>query len=211
VKLWTLQPVSRLVDLERDQIIRGSEEHGMFFKDLPHAYPWMVAQMTKRLPAFSGEFPVWAWTKRKDLRLARWECDVGSWHVQIGFEAPADKVLLSNFDLWHCVLNNSPATLSESEWDRWHQRWDARLSRKGILQMIKEASERGVSPPDLANELERAYEESLRATWDRIFDLSPEGDSEWLGEVPPVVQACVDGLRAPWVTSVELFQGARKD
>lgn len=76
----------------------------------------MLEQMHQRLPAFTGKYPIWAWTKKPDLRNERWRWE-GIWHC-IEFEAPDDSCLVSDFAAWHDVLNGF-AHHTEAEWDEW--------------------------------------------------------------------------------------------
>ena len=54
MRLFTHQPLARLVDLQREGVIYGAREKGMFAKDMPHAYDFMVAEMAKRIGSAGG-------------------------------------------------------------------------------------------------------------------------------------------------------------
>ena len=67
-------------------------------------YHWMAKQMRERLKVPTRRmitFPVWAWLKKPNLRCERH--NYRGAHVLIEFEM--DEILLSDFDAWHCVLN----------------------------------------------------------------------------------------------------------
>lgn len=61
--------------------------------------------MSKRIPTYGGRYPVWLWpatspkTWRSILDLA------GRGDVVLVVDVPADRVLISDFDEWHAVLN----------------------------------------------------------------------------------------------------------
>lgn len=114
--LWTVQDFSRVAQLDVDGVLYGSAEHAMF----PEPYKWMLEQMAQRLPAFSGNYPVWAWAKKPDMRSTRFEYEVEEWACRIAFEVPAERVLLSDFGPWHSVLNGMPHC-TEAEWETWEQ------------------------------------------------------------------------------------------
>ena len=114
--LWTFQVSEALTSLNTDRVLYGPPEHAEF----PKAYEWMLEQMQERLPAFTGKHPVWAWTKKPDLRRERWQWE-GIWHL-IEFEAPEDKCLVSDYDAWHDVLNGF-AHHTQHEFDCWEDRW----------------------------------------------------------------------------------------
>lgn len=79
------------------------------------AYQWMSEQMATRIgPAPKGvAFPLWVWIQwesdrpRPDLRSLRhyWYAQ-GVQAVMLECEIPDRRVLASDFDMWHAVLNN---------------------------------------------------------------------------------------------------------
>lgn len=78
-----------------------------------HAYTWMCTQMQRRLGAApaAGQMPVWAWRcwrgqqrMRPDLRCAG-HLPAGAHGVLLTLQMAPSRVLLSDFELWHYVLN----------------------------------------------------------------------------------------------------------
>ena len=81
--------------------------------DFLPAYAWMSVQLARRAgpPPVGVKYPIWLWaqweghSKPPDLRrsgqLPRGQCG-----VRLEGELLAKNVLLSDFDLWHFVLNN---------------------------------------------------------------------------------------------------------
>jgi hypothetical protein len=198
MRLWTIQSPCRLVSLTEQGILHGDWDHLKNGEDSFYVrpYEWMAKQMVARLPDFSGKAPVWGWVTKYDLRAERWNWG-NRWMVCIEFEVPDDQVVLSDFDLWHQVLNNFPCSLSEAEWEDFTDREDARsraLFDQGLGGM---AGQRIV---------EAEFREEKEATWQRIFDPDLPWDDEWLGKGPRVWQACVDGLRPEQVRSTRLFR-----
>jgi len=112
--LWTLQYENFWNNLQRDGIIKFDKKEVIkdktLFDEFQDAYKWMREQMCLRIPnSPTNTFPFWAWErwwgyKRKpDLRSSEYR----DWHgFRIEFEIPDELVLLSDFDLWHSVLNN---------------------------------------------------------------------------------------------------------
>ena len=70
------------------------------------SYLWMMKQMNERITVYEGEYPIWLWpiTSRPDLRRKFWGIR-GTPAVLLKIEIPNDRVLLSDFQAWHCVLN----------------------------------------------------------------------------------------------------------
>ena len=105
-------------------------------------------------------FPLWAWyqwqsasKKRPDLRFSA-HLPSGETGVLIEFLAEADEVLLSDFELWHYVLNYLYLPSSTRD----EARFDSAL-----------ASFAANTPSEVANR-HRAFHQDVRESWDRIFD-----------------------------------------
>ena len=88
-----------------------------------HAYQWLSNRMKDLIgmPPPGVHFPVWAWyqwegvRKRPDMRTHRHWSNKGTPIVLITFQIPDDKVLLSDFDMWHVILNDGYLPLDERD------------------------------------------------------------------------------------------------
>lgn len=145
------------------------------------AYAWMKEQMAIRLPAFSGQDPVWAWHDRPDLS------HVSGWprrdpYVLLTIDVPDERVLLSNFGMWHHVLNDVYLGTEEEEaiLDKLHDEDPTRWS-------------------DTLDEWSADIERK-RHGWEHIFDLP-----RWTSQGHPRVQACIDGVSLFEVKKVKRF------
>lgn len=150
--------------------------------DYAEAYAWMRGQMAQRLSGYSGEQPVWAYLSRPNMRQQDWDTD----RVLIVADVPRERVLLSDYDLWHYVLNQWMICDSEAESDRaeeagW-QTWEP----------IRE------SGPEMI------------ASWAKVFDLGerPEPARSYLGRVGSV-QACVDRIYPNEIVRISPAPGRR--
>jgi hypothetical protein len=86
-------------------------------------------------------------------------------------------VLLSDFDMWHAVLNNSPLVSSDEEWD--------------AIEALPEAERQSV----------------CEATWPGIFAVDGPPDPYWQGSnASRIVQACFEVLRLDDVREVTVFR-----
>ena len=65
-----------------------------------------MQQMKQRLPNYRGEYPVWIWIKKPDMRHSG-HFEGGTKCVRLTLEIDPKNVLGSDFDDWHCVLNNT--------------------------------------------------------------------------------------------------------
>ncbi len=113
--LWTIQPLTWYENLLHDKIIvadKSKIDEEFFFE---YAYQWIAQQMINKIgnPSVNQDLlPIWAWyqyqginKKRPDLRHSG-HLKKGTKGVRIEFVKPSNQVLLSDFDLWHSVLNN---------------------------------------------------------------------------------------------------------
>lgn len=79
--------------------------------------------MKKRIgmPPNDVIYPVWAWyqwegvRKRPDMRTHRYGGKKGTPVVLLTIDVPNNMVLLSNFDMWHVVLNNGYLPLYDKD------------------------------------------------------------------------------------------------
>ena len=122
MKVWTIQTQEAWQRLKDTATLRISEEH-IEPKELLPAYRWMAAQMKVRIgpPPAGVEYPIWVWYQyrdaahpRPDLRH-RAHLPPGTAGVRLECEVAEESVLLSDFDLWHSVLNERYLARSDAE------------------------------------------------------------------------------------------------
>lgn len=139
MRLWTIQPVSVYETVMESGVYRcdpyqswmlqpvDESEAGLVLDgQFAECYDWMARQMEKRVGPRPEHvrYPVWAWyqfdgKKKPDLRRERWENgNPGEKWVCIFLEVPDEQVLLSDFHMWHFVLNGWPISDTEEEADR---------------------------------------------------------------------------------------------
>lgn len=123
--LWTIQQQGAWQTAQRRGVLRSDARHQADVFREPYA--WLRREMHRRIgpPPRGVQSPVWAWLqyengsrRRPDLRRSA-HLPSGSHGVLIEFSAPEDQVLLSDFELWHYVLNRwyLPQTPAEVEHD----------------------------------------------------------------------------------------------
>lgn len=112
----------RLHTIQTEAAWRAAQERGYLVGDPHHAEPfflnaygWMRFQMAERLDAYSGDYPVWAWLKRPNMRQWSYEREPS---VMVVAEVPRGRMLLSDFDAWHSVLNHWWISINEEEDER---------------------------------------------------------------------------------------------
>jgi hypothetical protein len=147
--------------------LRGNANH--VYDDFKMAYNWMIEQMKIRLKINMPDdltYPVWAWyqwcneDKRKpDLRYSGYG-EKGTKLYRIEFEIEDHKVLLSDFDLFHFVLNYWYISKNEKENNVFDEEMDKNNITLLDLQDFNKKSEK-------INSLRDQIEKS----WNLIFDL----------------------------------------
>ncbi len=159
--LWTIQSIAAWKILQREQVLFADQRYSEdLFLD---AYRWMAKQMEQRIESKSEimSLPLWAWyqwdgieRRKPDLRSSG-HLPKGQRGVRIEFEQSDKGVLLSDFDLWHYVLNYwyLPRTVADGE------AFEAELSEHN-LSFFK------MKPLPV-----RAYHQRIEDSWNRIFDL----------------------------------------
>lgn len=124
--LWTIQHRAAYEKMLKTGTLRADEAHLFCGDELRFAYDWLAMQMCERVGEPPGEvnYPVWAWyqyngvRKRPDMRGShRRYGRKGTPIVLLTVDVPDKNVLLSDFDLWHCVLNNGYIAADEADYD----------------------------------------------------------------------------------------------
>ena len=185
--LWTMQPIEVWNIIQDTGVYHCDPVKSTMLKlELVEEYEWLIRQMKKRigLPPKGVAYPVWAWYaqngkhRKPDLRSERWGYGLGNkQYACIEFEIPDDLVLLSDFDVWHIVLNNGLISETEEE--------DTR----------QEAYFESLSP-----EAQKEYREE---NWERVFDVTPF-NNHWITR-GDWVQATVWELRKEMIRGVRFF------
>jgi hypothetical protein len=129
MRLWTIlgQPAWEVLN-ERGSLVCDDETLGD--QEFLPAYRWMMSQMQDRIgpPPPGAQLPLWAWQRYDGRRLkpiARRDWaprGVKLWRVE--FHVPDEQVLLSDFILWHFVLNGSFLPNTRGEHDAYFAEFD---------------------------------------------------------------------------------------
>lgn len=186
MRLWTMQPAGVLDILKKDGVFHCDQDKSIYGEDYKAPYAWMVDQMNRKgITRPEGcSLPVWAWyrhnwkEKKPDLRRIGLG-EPGARTVCIEIEIPDEEVLLSDFDIWHYVLNDMwfDRSRNEAEFDERHEWFDR-----------------------LAPEEQKALK---KQSWENIFDIEPYED-DWVTK-GRYVQAVFWELRREQVKKVQYF------
>lgn len=138
------------------------------WKSFRRPYLWMIREMIKRIgpSPIRSQYPVWFWFQwdknkvKPDLRHSG-HLMKGTKAVRLTCLLELSDVVLSDFDDWHCVLNNWYCGDDDADWDR----WNAELESQGI---DPHSGGHWENP----NPLPEEYDRRRQASWQKIFDLN---------------------------------------
>jgi len=182
LKLWTIQRYETWEEFQERGILRADGRRADSY--LRSAYRWMMEQMKKRLPSYTGRYPIWAWYQPKpDLRSSGYLAK-GTRGIRIEFQVPESRVLLSDFDAWHIVLNQGYLSLTEEEDEAWEKRLPSQKHRY--------------------DELSRSSQLEIKQSWERIFDLDTLASSQWVSS-GRYIQAVLEEISLGEVVRVKPF------
>jgi hypothetical protein len=200
VTLWTLQPICVWEALQAEGVLRVDDQHPRFEDGFRTPYDWLRRQMAARTHGYQGGYPWWAWHSPKpDLRSERHGIGMGQEYVRMELRVDKSRVMLSDFDMWHCVLNGCYLALDEQEDADFDAAWDRRLCSKHWR--VKSEN----WPPAMWDEFRAQVAES----WVRCLDEEQfSQSSEWWG-VQRSIQATFEEFRLSDVVRVTHYVGAR--
>lgn len=183
MRLWTIQPEEVYEQILRDGKYILDEDKSSNCKDFNQAYSWLKKQMDIKGIKNDNNL-LWAWHTfngkhhKPDLRYSAYDTR-GTKSVCLELEIPDERVLLSDYNAWHYVLNDSYLDMStnEEEWNK-ERDWFDHL------------------PFD---ERQKVKEES----WQRIFDTT-YFKNDWVSK-GVYVQATFYGLELNDIKRVQHF------
>lgn len=124
MRLWSIQPAEIADDVASGRRFVSDPKLADCYnldESFTSSYHWLISEMEQRIPRPKDvEIPIWAWHTnygaqlRPDRRRSMFK-NYGHEDVIMELEVPEELVLLSDFDDWHCVLNNYPIFTAEEE------------------------------------------------------------------------------------------------
>lgn len=114
MRIWTTQTISFWNQLQELGTAHCDTSRSWGLSEMKEAYDWMADQMTRRIgppPCPEIVYPVWGWQQvgsyKKEYHGSFHDCSgYDDEFMFITAEIPDERVLLSDFDMWHHVLNH---------------------------------------------------------------------------------------------------------
>jgi hypothetical protein len=141
------------------------------------AYTFINEEMKRRMPSYAGPYPMWAWAERPDLRSERHNFYDKS--LLITADVPDERILLSDFGLYHVCLGGWYLSLTEKE--------DDEVSMLGEL---------------------KPTNEQIKESWKRMFEINRKRSKEeirWIGKSDKI-QCCIDGIFMSEIVDIKRFK-----
>lgn len=148
IKVYTIQNAKVLDKLNSSGTYK-TDRRFICFAHFKKPYQWLANQAKRRIPGWTEDRPIWVWLKRPDLRRNRFVYGTNNERlVLIELEVPRDQVLISDFDTWHCVLNESYLPLSNKDFDQFYEKYEkvsGDLTKPG-QDLLQKSWERCINP-----------------------------------------------------------------
>jgi hypothetical protein len=195
MKLWTIQTPD-VWEILRKRGSYTATRPAMLDDSFEEPYRWMAKQLSQRIgPSPTNcPWPIWAWRQWSNCRMAKPDLRFGG-HMEKGergvrmqIEINDEKVLLSDFNLWHYVLNYWYLPKSEQDGEA----FERELEKQG-LSFFKTKPLAGPS------------HEKIARSWQRIFDLDWAAENISTPRADKSIQAVFWELRREHVQKVDAF------
>lgn len=126
MRIWTTQPISFWAQLQENGVAFCETAKSLGVLDWKEAYDWMSSQMIRRIglpPRPEIVYPVWGWQQvgcyKKEYHGSYYDCGgKEDEFVFITAQIPDEKVLLSDYTMWHFVLGNFCIERSKKEYTK---------------------------------------------------------------------------------------------
>lgn len=186
MKLWTIQSSEFYEKLKTDGSIIIPIDSGFVYEDFKQAYNWIRKKMN------ITNYPIWAWYKfegkigPRDMRCSGY-AKRGTELIQIEFDADDNDVILSDFELFHYVLNYWYLPNNEEDDDKFIDKYE----RNGFTL-------HDVQNLEMETEFLRLIRREIEESWDKILDINKNSST--------CIQACVKELNINQVSNITRFR-----
>ncbi|CAM4401654.1 hypothetical protein BAMA_18290 [Bacillus manliponensis] len=110
---WTIQSIEKWQEVKDIGYLTGAYDY--VWPEFIEPYQWMVQQMKSRIKDCNQEdAPIWLWTERPDLRRSG-HLGKGERGVLLKVDIDDKRVLLSDFQAWHFVLDGTYCNVEAKE------------------------------------------------------------------------------------------------
>lgn len=178
--IYTIQEKKYLNKYFKNKIKPGQV---ICFEDFRRPYEWLNKTLSKKNKHFKkNEYHFWGWIEKPDLRTHRHYMEKNKTYNLLTLNIPDELIVLSDYQLWHFVLNGSLLYKSEKQYKQfsqkhkmdYHNYW--KLSNKKMKKEIEES-------------------------WEEIFKVKFKNNKH-------NIQAHFPAIKNDYIIEVKEFQGA---
>ena len=201
MRLWTIQSYEAYEKLINTGILRANKNY-ICDENFCYAYKWIIEKMKSNsiiLPE-NVDYPIWGWyqwngkRKRRDMRQ-RCYANSGKKIVQLTIEVDNKDVLLSDFDLFHYVLNYWYLAKDEDD----DKAFELEYRSLGI-------EFKDLQNFNIKNRNMKYLRKKIEDSWDHILNLEKEDDNYIYGKnSDKSIQATFGELKLEQVVKAEIF------
>ena len=149
MRIWTFKNQKQYDLLLKQQFLTGDINHiKETWPQFLEAYDW-IKKFVPENNNNNNNYPIWAWNKKPDLRKKMFSDYIKSGEYLIELEVPDNLCLISDFSLWHCVLNDMVVC-----------KWNTDASDK-LYDLYKKIEVKDKAKYDVLKE----------KSWERIFNI----------------------------------------
>lgn len=189
MRLWSIQTVKAYEELSNKGVLYTDETLSMAYEEpiFEVAYRYMMKQFALRLNKKISNYPIWSWylydgiAKPKPYLRYKGYDEPGTKLVRITLDVPNNEVLLSDFSLFHNVLNDWYIPKNEQDLETYDER-KTNLTKEEIYKLKLDS-------------------------WDLIFDLEREDDDNFMfgKKENKIIQAITTCIKLEQVKKVDYF------
>ena len=194
MRVYTIQPESLLGKLSINKKIK-CDNRLILSKNFKQPYLWKINQAKKFCLQWEGQNPFWVWLEKPDLRKSRYFFDDRKPNsldmVLLELEIPQTSILISDFSLWHFVLNQTYLPFDEQD----------------DLEFDKLSNNKHYS------QLNKKLKAKVESSWLRCLKLNENSltkfNSDYL-DSPQILQGIIPYLEQKQIISIKKFKMLNK-
>ena len=133
------------------------------------AYHWMSAKLAEKTCCYEYIYPRWVWRKYdgikgwRTLKQVKESIEVAGEYVVLNLNIPEDRLLLSQFDEWHYVLNGWYLAVDDDDYEK-HEEWKEKNNLPWDVFSVPKNLEK--------KQCTKTARKKIIKSWERIFKFS---------------------------------------
>lgn len=166
-KLWTIQRKEVMDEINKKGYYAPLARNTMAYRyseEFKRAYDFISENLFKKdKNKGRNKYPVWAFLHRESP--ANYGVSEDGF-IEMELEISENRLLLSDFSKYHCILNNGYCPINDDEYEEYHKKYYGALDSYKLL-------------PEYTEE---EHQQVIKDSWANIFDLSDSDKDD--------IQAC---------------------